>query len=175
MRKTQWRLPSSVHVVISSTSQWGFFVGADKTKRPSSINWSLVSELTKFAAKSSDKLTTFPLRNRKTSLGGTGENLGLLRTADPPRSWQWMKALNTCPEDEMIARTGLLKVDTKVGTTRGMVLPEVEELDMEGWKPAHVARKVGADDDLVPGKRRDTRLQVLVAFAKPQQPPEQSD
>ena len=43
-----------------------------------------------------------------------------------------MKALNTCPEDEMIARTGLLKVDTKVGTTRGMVLLEVEELGMEG-------------------------------------------
>ena len=89
---------------------------------------------------------------------GREKNQGLLRTADPPRSWHWTKALNICPEDEMTARTGLLKVDTKVGTTRGMVLPEVEELDMEGWKPAHVARNEGADDELAPGKRRDRRL-----------------
>ena len=37
-----------------------------------------------------------------------------------------------CPEDETIARTGAVKVDTKDGTTRGMGLPGVEELEMEG-------------------------------------------
>ena len=69
----------------------------------------------------------------------------------------------------MIARTGLLKVDTKVGTTRGMVLP-VHVVRNDGAKPPN---KV--DDELVPGKRRDTQLQVLVAFVKLEQPPEQPD
>ena len=37
-----------------------------------------------------------------------------------------------CPEDKTIAGTGTLKVDTKVGTTRGMGLPGVDELKLEG-------------------------------------------
>ena len=40
--------------------------------------------------------------------------------------------LKACPDDETIARTGAVKVDPKDGTTRGMGLPEVGELKLEG-------------------------------------------
>ena len=40
--------------------------------------------------------------------------------------------LIACAEDEMSAATGLLKVETKVGTLVGMVLAGVKELGKEG-------------------------------------------
>ena len=40
--------------------------------------------------------------------------------------------LNACAKDETSTGTDTLKAETQVGTTRGMVLPGVEELDMEG-------------------------------------------
>ena len=40
--------------------------------------------------------------------------------------------LKACPDDETIAGTGAVKVDTKGSTIRGMGLPEVEELELEG-------------------------------------------
>ena len=73
VRTSEYTVKASVQVVISSIRRRGFFGGADKTKRPSSINWGSVSELTKFAAKSSDKTTNFPPRICVTSLAGTGE------------------------------------------------------------------------------------------------------
>ena len=47
--------------------------------------------------------------------------------------WASMKFLpKACPKDETITGTGALKVDTKVYTTRGMGLPGVDELELEG-------------------------------------------
>ena len=66
--------------------------------------------------------------------------------------------LKACPDDETIAGTGALKVDTKVGTTIGVSLPEVDELEKEGRKPSPAARKVEAElpndvtDELAPGQ-----------------------
>jgi len=37
-----------------------------------------------------------------------------------------------CPDEEPIAGTGEVKLDTKAGTTRGIVLPDVEEIEMAG-------------------------------------------
>lgn len=62
--------------------------------------------------------------------------------------------LKACPEDETIAGTGTLKVDTKVGMTRGVSVPEVDELERKGWKPVPAAKNVepnDADDELAPG------------------------
>ena len=94
--------------------------------------------MTKFADKSSDKSKNLPLRICDTSLAGTGEKPG-----PTTNGWSAMELtrhdgnwaetpLNTCPDEEAIAGTGALKVDTKVGTTRGIVPPDFEELEMAG-------------------------------------------
>ena len=68
--------------------------------------------------------------------------------------------LKACPEDETIAGTGALKVDTKVGTTKGVSLPEVDELEREGWKPVPAVKNVEAkppnDADDEPAPEQET-------------------
>ena len=72
--------------------------------------------------------------------------------------------LKACPNNETIAGISVVKVDPKDSTTRGMGLPEVEELELEGWKPVSAARNVEAkppneaDDELAPEHEEGPRI-----------------